>query len=96
MCCYDIMGNGACAAPPAVCIGGPTICNNNQVCPSGLTCDYNQPGRCFASAVGGICIETPSACTRIYQPVCGCDGVTYGNDCDRRRARVQLDHGGEC
>jgi hypothetical protein len=96
MCCYDIMGNAECASPPAVCIGGPSVCNSQQVCSGGLFCDMNQPRRCLASAVGGICIETPSVCPRNYQPVCGCDGVTYGNDCERRRAHAPLDHEGEC
>jgi hypothetical protein len=96
-CCFDMMGNGACAKPPAVCIGNPPpTCNNGQACPSGRVCDLNTPRRCAASGASGICIELPTACTRIYQPVCGCDGVTYGNDCERRRARAQLDHEGAC
>jgi len=32
----------------------------------------------------------------IYQPVCGCNGKTYGNDCERKRDKAQLDHPGEC
>lgn len=96
-CCYDGMGNGTCTTPPALCTGAPVVtCNNGQTCAGGLTCDITSPGRCVASAVGGVCIETPSACTRIYLPVCGCDGVTYGNDCERQRAHAQLDHDGEC
>lgn len=32
------------------------------------------------------CVETPypsdRVCTMIYQPVCGCNGKTYGNACE--------------
>lgn len=34
-------------------------------------------------------------CEAIYLPVCGCDGKTYGDDCERK-GQTQLDHVGEC
>lgn len=36
------------------------------------------------------------ACFKHYDPVCGCDGVTYGNTCDMRNAGIMKFYPGEC
>jgi len=40
--------------------------------------------------------EKPVPCTLEWAPICGVDGVTYGNSCMLNAADVQLDYSGEC
>lgn len=66
------------------------------VCRKGLVCQMG-PGTCRTADASGLCRPRPQTmCTAIYLPVCGCDGKTYGNDCMREGAGVQLAHEGAC
>ncbi len=65
------------------------------VCDEGLRCDMSANLFCGAD-LAGTCTSTVLFCTAHYSPVCGCDGLTYGNDCIRRNAGAPLDHTGEC
>lgn len=63
-------------------------------CAKGLWCEP-LPGLC-GGPVAGTCIEVPVMCTMDYNPVCGCDGKTYSNDCVRKSAKVGLRRAGAC
>ena len=46
------------------------------------------------------CLMEPNshdvACIEIYEPVCGCDGITYSNTCYAKRAGLVSWKDGEC
>ena len=79
-----------CAAPPRICGGIAGF-----PCPTGEVCDLRDP-TCRSVDLAGTCVPRPQACIEIYDPVCGCDRVTYGNDCLRLSAGATLAHAGAC
>jgi hypothetical protein len=64
-------------------------------CPEGQLCEL-PAGMCHAADLQGRCVEPGEACIQVYDPVCGCDGQTYSNDCERQRAGAQKSHDGAC
>jgi hypothetical protein len=64
-------------------------------CPSDMYCAVPD-NTCNGADLPGYCEPRPQFCLEIYSPVCGCDGKTYGNDCERKGAGVPLDHTGVC
>lgn len=65
-------------------------------CQTGEYCDVTLENACGGADLPGVCKTLTDFCTANYDPVCGCDGKTYSNDCVRVNAQVQLDYKGEC
>jgi hypothetical protein len=66
-------------------------CVTSADCGDNAFCDKHD---CNAEA--GNCAPSPLTCDDDEHPVCGCDGVTYYNDCLRRTAGVAASSPDEC
>ena len=67
-------------------------CNNNAEC--GLI-GYCQKSTGDCDGVG-VCTARPSGCPDVWAPVCGCDGNTYGNNCEAAEAGINVAYQGQC
>ena len=66
-------------------------CLSNTDCQEGSFCSKNSCGD-----LSGQCLQKPAICSAVFIPVCGCDNVTYGNECEAMKAGVSQDHVGTC
>src|ERR1700730_4542980 len=71
-------------------------CSASSRCIHGLWCDPS-PGQCGAAADReGTCVRVGQLCFQLTRSVCGCNGKTYPNECQRIRARIAKSHIGRC
>jgi hypothetical protein len=84
---------GVCACVPDAVGCGARL---GDTCAADQFCSFTASAMCGRADATGTCTTRPEICNDLYQPVCGCDGVTYSNACRANGAGTSVLHTGPC
>lgn len=82
---------GVCTASERAC--GARLGNT---CADDEFCSFAPEAICGFADGTGVCEPRPEFCTEEWNPVCGCNGQTFGNACTANAAGVSVQASGEC
>ena len=91
--CLSTLAIVACAEPAATVTATACTDGDTKAC---AKVEFCKRDGCGASDAPGQCAARPKDCDAIHNPVCGCDGVTYGNACSAASAGVNVSKSGAC
>lgn len=90
---------GASIAHQGACKTTGVACGEIGGCAPDEFCNFPPDSACGIADGPGVCTKVPpkgTACDSNYDPVCGCDGKTYGNGCEALVAGMSVASKGEC
>jgi hypothetical protein len=90
-CNAESMGLRIASPGPCPCADGDVDC-----CDDNTDCAANEYCEAEACAGPGTCAARPEGCPAIFDPVCGCDGMTYSNSCLAAFAGLRVEASGPC
>lgn len=78
--------------------GGAAVCGGQAgvACDPDEYCEFDPAGSCGGLDGAGTCAPRPDGCPPDCPGVCGCDGVSYCNECGAHAAGVDVDESASC